>query len=242
MLLSPSGQLLWRAAHGEGCGFTVSRLWCVPPSILLCFWYNLGFLGYFKYFDFYGPTGEIVRQADHGPRTCFCPLAYPLYLSDDFLCHRCIQGDISAESRLSPPGAVYFIFPKNDSGPVRYGGFDACIHDRRVTPETFAYGARCFIYGLSRNLFLQTSSEVWWIVLSHPMEQVRLGWYIGILYTLQIYFDFQGIPIWRWGWGKCLALICRRISITRIWRGMWEILAQVAHFLSSWLRTTCIFR
>ena len=31
-------------------------------------------------------------------------------------------------------------------------------------------------------------------VLSHPMEEISggLGWYIGILYTLQIFFDFSG--------------------------------------------------
>lgn len=44
-------------------------------------------------------------------------------------------------------------------------------------------------------------------VLANPMDQISggLGWYVGILYTLQIYFDFPVIPIWRLALVKCWA-------------------------------------
>ena len=87
-------------------------------------------------------------------------------------------------------------------GPIeRYQGMGARIRNRHVTPELFACGARRFIYGLGKKVILANQfGSVVDKVLANPMDQISggLGWYVGILYTLQIYFDFPVIPIWRW--------------------------------------------
>lgn len=171
---------------------------------------NLGFLGYFKYFDFFsGLIGKIAGHPVVGQRNLTLPIGISFftfqmisYLADVY------RGDIQAERSLSHLMLYISFFPKMIQGPiVRYGGFEPFIRNRRVTAESFAYGARRFIYGLSKKLILADQlGSVVDKVLSSPMDQISggLGWYIGILYTLQIYFDFSGYSDMAVGVGKML--------------------------------------
>ena len=118
------------------------------------------------------------------------------------------RGTTGAERNLLNLGLYMSFFPKMIQGPIeRYQGMGARIRSRHVTPELFACGARRFIYGLGKKVILANQfGSVVDKVLANPMDQISggLGWYVGILYTLQIYFDFSGYSDMAVGLGKML--------------------------------------
>ena len=66
----------------------------------------------------------------------------------------------------------------------------ACSRTLHVTPELFACGARRFIYGLGKKVILANQfGSVVDKVLANPMDQISggLGWYVGILYTADLF-------------------------------------------------------
>lgn len=171
---------------------------------------NFGFLGYFKYFDFFaGLINKVAARQAVEPAGLLLPIGISFYtfqmVSYTVDVYR---GDIPAEKSLLHLGLYLSFFPKMIQGPIaRYKGVEACMESRRVTPEGFASGARRFIYGLGKKLILANQfGSVVDKVLSNPMDQISggLGWYIGILYTLQIYFDFSGYSDMAVGIGRML--------------------------------------
>lgn len=231
-------RLMGKAADSRSQGFG-----CRPAVLILLLVFNLGFLGYFKYFDFFTDLlGKLSGRQIMAPRNLLLPIGISFYTFQMIsYAIDVYRGDIPAESRLSHLALYILFFPKMIQGPiVRYGGFDACIHDRRVTPETFAYGARRFIYGLSKKLILANQfGSVVDKVLSHPMEQISggLGWYIGILYTLQIYFDFSGYSDMAVGLGKMLGFnLPENFNYPYLARNVGEFWRRWHISLSSWFK------
>lgn len=211
--------------------------------LLLVLAANLGFLGYFKYFDFFtGLVGKIAGHPVINPRNLLLPIGISFYtfqmisyIVDVY------RGDIPAERKLSHLALYITFFPKMIQGPiVRYQGFESCIEKRRVSPEAFAYGARRFIYGLGKKLILANQfGSVVDKVLLNPMEQISggLGWYIGILYTLQIYFDFSGYSDMAVGLGKMLGFdIMENFNYPYLSRNVGEFWRRWHISLSGWYR------
>ena len=159
---------------------------------------NLGFLGYFKYFDFLtGLVNKLAGGTVAEPKNLLLPVGISFYtfqmisyVADVY------RGTTGAERNLLNLGLYMSFFPKMIQGPIeRYQSMGARIRNRHVTPELFACGARRFIYGLGKKVILANQfGSVVDKVLANPMDQISggLGWYVGILYTLQIYFDFSG--------------------------------------------------
>ena len=171
---------------------------------------NLGFLGYFKYFDFLtGLVNKLAGGTVAEPKNLLLPVGISFYtfqmisyVADVY------RGTTGAERNLLNLGLYMSFFPKMIQGPIeRYQGMGARIRSRHVTPELFACGARRFIYGLGKKVILANQfGSVVDKVLANPMDQISggLGWYVGILYTLQIYFDFSGYSDMAVGLGKML--------------------------------------
>lgn len=151
---------------------------------------NLGFLGYFKYFDFLtGLVNKLAGGTVVEPKNLLLPVGISFYtfqmisyVADVY------RGTIRAERNLLNLGLYMSFFPKMIQGPIeRYQGMGACIRNRHVTPGLFACGARRFIYGLGKKVILANQfGSVVDKVLANPMDQISggLGWYVGILYTL----------------------------------------------------------
>lgn len=171
---------------------------------------NLGLLGYFKYFDFFaGLINKLTGSQTVPLQNVLLPIGISFftfqmisYIADVYM------DAIPPEKNLFHLAFYLSFFPKMIQGPiVRYKGFGESILSRDVTPELFAYGARRFIYGLSKKVILANQfGSVVDKALANPMEQISggLGWYIGILYTMQIYFDFSGYSDMAVGLGKML--------------------------------------
>lgn len=219
------------------------RRLCRRLIFLLVLAVNLGFLGYFKYFDFFtGLIGKAAGRPVISPRNLLLPIGISFYtfqmISYTVDVYR---GDIRAERKLSHLALYITFFPKMIQGPiVRYQGFNQCIRNRRLSPEAFAYGARRFIYGLSKKLVLANQfGSVVDKVLLNPMEQISggLGWYIGILYTLQIYFDFSGYSDMAVGLGKMLGFdIMENFNYPYLSQNVGEFWRRWHISLSGWFR------
>lgn len=195
----------------ESCreaGGRSNRAVLVLFALLIAF--NLGALGYFKYFDFAaGIFNKAAGETVVAPRNLLLPVGISFYTFQmiSYVADVC-RGDLAAERNLLHLGLYMSFFPKMIQGPIeRYKGIEQCIRNRRVTPESFAWGVRRFIYGLSKKVILANQlGSVVDKALSNPMDQISggLGWYVGILYTLQIYFDFSGYSDMAVGLGRML--------------------------------------
>ncbi len=116
------------------------------------------------------------------------------------------RGDVKATKSLINFGAYKSLFPQLIAGPIiRYRDVAAEMADRRITPELFVSGMNRFITGLGKKVLIaNTVAAQADLIFSLPPESLTPGvaW-IGILcYTLQIYFDFSDIPIWRSAWAE----------------------------------------
>ena len=118
---------------------------------------NLGFLGYFKYFDFLtGLVNKLAGGTVAEPKNLLLPVGISFYtfqmisyVADVY------RGTTGAERNLLNLGLYMSFFPKMIQGPIeRYQSMGARIRNRHVTPELFACGARRFIYGLGKKVIL----------------------------------------------------------------------------------------
>ena len=186
----------------------------IPDKLLLVLLVavNLGFLGYFKYFDFLtGLVNKLAGGTVAEPKNLLLPVGISFYtfqmisyVADVY------RGATGAERNLLNLGLYMSFFPKMIQGPIeRYQGMGARIRNRHVTPELFACGARRFIYGLEKRLYLPTSSEAWWTRF-WPIPWTRSaevwdGMWESCIHCRFILI-FLVIPIWRWALEKCWAL------------------------------------
>ena len=217
----------------------------IPDKLLLVLLVavNLGFLGYFKYFDFLtGLVNKLAGGTVAEPKNLLLPVGISFYtfqmisyVADVY------RGTTGAERNLLNLGLYMSFFPKMIQGPIeRYQGMGARIRNRHVTPELFACGARRFIYGLGKKVILANQfGSVVDKVLANPMDQISggLGWYVGILYTLQIYFDFSGYSDMAVGLGKMLGFeLTENFNYPYLARSVGEFWRRWHISLSSWFK------
>ena len=211
--------------------------------LLLLLAFNLFLLGYFKYFDFFTDlSGKLAGRQLIAPRNLLLPVGISFYTFQMMsYVIDVYRGEMPAETNISHLALYITFFPKMIQGPiVRYKGFDECITERHVTPEAFACGSRRFIYGLAKKLILANQfGSVVDKVLLNPMDQISggLGWYIGILYTLQIYFDFSGYSDMAVGIGKMLGFgLTENFNYPYLSKTVGEFWRRWHISLSSWFK------
>ncbi len=204
---------------------------------------NLGILLYFKYFDF---LIAFVKNISLGGGIAVSEAVLPLGIS--FYTFQMISYIADVYSRKIPAeknllyAALYIsYFPKILQGPIgRYESFRAGIEDRHVTSAGFAYGVRRFIYGLAKKVILADQFGLMVdAVLANPVNEISfgLGWYIGILYTLQIYFDFSGYSDMALGLGKMTGFdLPENFNYPYLARNVGEFWRRWHISLSSWFR------
>ena len=207
---------------------------------------NLGFLGYFKYFDFLAGLGnKLAGGTVAEPKNLLLPVGISFYtfqmisyVADVY------RGTTGAERNLLNLGLYMSFFPKMIQGPIeRYQGMGARIRSRHVTPELFACGARRFIYGLGKKVILANQfGSVVDKVLANPMA-VGLGKMLGFELTENFNYPYLSRSVgefWRrwhislssWfkdylyiplgGSRKGTLITCRNLMIVFICTGFWH--------------------
>lgn len=201
---------------------------------------NLGFLGYFKYADFFIENFNAVT----GLSVPLLQLALPIgisfytfqimsYIVDVY------RKEVPAQRNFVHLAAYITMFPQLIAGPiVRYSSIAKELEQRCHSMENFALGARRFVLGLSKKILIaNVLGELCDIFKASGDKSVLFFWLYGISFGLHIYFDFSGYSDMAIGLGRVMGFhfpenfdypyISK--SVTEFWR-RWHM------SLGSWFR------
>ena len=201
---------------------------------------SLGFLGYYKYVDFFIENINAVTGLSITLLNVALPIGISFYtfqlLSYNIDVYR---GTVPAQKSFVNLATYISLFPQLIAGPiVRYSDIEKQLHERTHTLEKTAVGVRRFVIGLSKKILLaNTLGEICEIFKGSDDKSVIYFWLYAVAFSLHVYFDFSGYSDMAIGLGKLFGFdfvenfnypyISK--SITEFWR-RWHI------SLGSWFR------
>lgn len=201
---------------------------------------SLGFLGYYKYVDFFIENINAITNLSIPLLKVSLPIGISFYtfqlLSYNIDVYR---GDVPAQKNFVDLAAYISLFPQLIAGPiVRYSDVAEQLGKRTHSFDKTAIGVRRFIIGLSKKILIaNTLGEVCEIFKASNDKSILFFWVYAIAFSLHIYFDFSGYSDMAIGLGKIFGFdfienfnypyISK--SITEFWR-RWHI------SLGSWFR------
>lgn len=149
------------------------------------------------------------------------------------------RGKAKVQKNLLKLATYVSLFPQLIAGPiVRYKDIQERIDNRVINCDTFAYGVKRFVIGISKKVLIANAlGELSVLISNSNTPSVILMWMGGIAFSLQIYFDFSGYSDMAIGLGRMFGFkflenfnypyILK--SITEFWR-RWHI------SLGSWFK------
>lgn len=190
-------------------GLAVSQANAKKFYVFLAVVVNIGLLGYFKYFNFFVNTiNEIAGSEIFATRNIALPIGISFYtfqaLSYVIDVYR---GDTKAQNNIYKLALYISFFPQLIAGPiVKYHDIDEQLNSRRINTGKLAYGVKRFTFGLAKKVMLaNTFAQVVDNVMAPNVRanaNISLMWFVCILYSLQIYYDFSGYSDMAIGLGK----------------------------------------
>ena len=201
---------------------------------------SLGFLGYFKYVDFFIENINAVTHLSIPLLNVALPIGISFYtfqlLSYNIDVYR---EDVPAQRNFIDLAAYISLFPQLIAGPiVRYSDVAAQLGERTHSFDKIAIGIRRFIMGLSKKILIaNVLGEICEIFKASNDKSILFFWIYAIAFSLHIYFDFSGYSDMAIGLGKIFGFDFMENfnypyiskSITEFWR-RWHI------SLGSWFR------
>jgi len=173
------------------------RRWLI---LSLCF--NLGMLGFFKYFDFFaGSANQVLASLGFRPALPILHVVLPIGIS--FYIFESLTYTIDIYRRIARPATSFYhyavfisIFPKLIAGPIiRYTDVEEQYrHLRpRIDWEMMQRGIWFFVFGLGKKLLIadRLARNVDPILLHYDQLGFLNGWAAVLGYTFQLYFDFS---------------------------------------------------
>lgn len=168
--------------------------------LLIAICYNLGILGFFKYFNFAVNTVLSALHIVHIEIAyAFPSIALPIGIS--FFTFQILsyvidlyRGQIQVQKNFINLCLYIMLFPQMIAGPiVRYMDIEKEIQNRTITIDSVRNGTKRFVLGLAKKMILaNTMGELADFSFTYQGERGFLLAWIGIVgYTLQIYFDFS---------------------------------------------------
>jgi alginate O-acetyltransferase complex protein AlgI len=214
----------------------------LPVAVALAF--NLGLLGFFKYWSFLWDNVEALGFAR--PEFARGEIELPIGIS--FFTFQALsyvidvrRGEGRAQRNPLDFGLYIALFPQLIAGPiVRYRDVAVQLVERTLSIAKFSSGVRRFAVGLAKKMLIanvcaETADKIF--ALDTATLDAGTAWLGALCYTAQIYFDFSGYSDMAIGLGRMLGFeflenfdypyIAR--SVTEFWR-RWHI------SLSSWFR------
>jgi alginate O-acetyltransferase complex protein AlgI len=202
-----AGLPLDRRAGVRRTGLQRAALW---TSLL----FNLGALGFFKYFYFtldnYNALCSLLGLES---LTWSATLRITLPLGISFYTFQTLsytldvyRGHVQGTRRFVDFGCFVTMFPQLIAGPiVRYSQVEKELRKRTVTIAMFAEGAALFIVGLGKKvIFANILAEPTDRIFAIPHDQLPAGvaWIGAVFFTLQLFFDFAGYSDMARGMGR----------------------------------------
>lgn len=204
--------------------------------------FNLGLLGFFKYFDFFAANLMSLGFTWIHPLGLTLPIGISFYTFQTMSYPIDVyRKDADVQKNIISFGAYVSMFPQLIAGPiVRYKDIAKQLVSRDETADKFYLGIQRFMIGLSKKVLLANSIGLLWEsiqVLPQSQMSIVTAWLGAAAFAFQIYFDFSGYSDMAIGLGKMLGFDFLEnfnypyisSSITDFWR-RWHI------SLSSWFR------
>ncbi len=217
---------------------TVRRKVILAGTILT----NLGFLFYFKYFNFVMDNVNSVFETQIDFISVVMPIGISFYTFQALsYVVDVYRRDVKAQKDIYKLALYITLFPQLVAGPiVKYHDVAAQIANRTVTFDKVSYGIKRFIIGLSKKMIIaNTMGALADKIFAQPVDQFTplTAWIGAIAYSLQLYYDFSGYSDMAIGLGAIFGFkflenfnypyISK--SITEFWR-RWHI------SLSTWFK------
>lgn len=171
--------------------------------------FNLGMLGFFKYFDFF--IGNLNALGFDWLK----PLGLSLPIGISFYSFQTMSYPIDVYRRQATYqknivsfGTYVTMFPQLIAGPiVRYKDIAEQLNHRIITQDKFVLGIERFMIGLAKKVLLANNiGMVFDQIVKTPLAEhsVLLAWLGAFAFGFQIYFDFGGYSDMAIGLGKML--------------------------------------
>ncbi len=169
----------------------------------ICF----GFLGYFKYADFFISNFSAVTGLSIPLLRIALPIGISFYtfqIASYFF--DVYMGNAAAQYNLINFAAYVTMFPQLIAGPiVRYVDIARELDNRTHSLELASVGIRRFIIGLGKKILIaNTLGELCDIFKASDDKTVLFYWVYAIAFSLHIYFDFSGYSDMAIGMGKIM--------------------------------------
>jgi D-alanyl-lipoteichoic acid acyltransferase DltB (MBOAT superfamily) len=160
--------------------------------------FNIGFLGYFKYMDFFIENINLVFDSDIGLLYLALPLAISFFtLQQIAFVVDSYEGLVKEKSFLDYTVFVTF-FPQLIAGPI--------VHHKEMMPQfanirnkvkrykNISLGLLIFSIGLFKKVVIADTFAIW---ASYGFDTATIlnvfeAWATSLSYTFQLYFDFSG--------------------------------------------------
>ena len=166
---------------------------------------SLGFLGYYKYVDFFITNINNVTGLSIPLLKVALPIGISFYtfqlLSYNVDVYR---GEVPAQRNFIDLAAYIALFPQLIAGPiVRYSDVALQLKERTHSWDKVGQGTRRFILGLAKKILIANAlGELCDIFRAAGDQSVLYFWMYAIGFSLHIYFDFSGYSDMAIGLGK----------------------------------------
>ncbi len=168
---------------------------------------DLGFLIYFKYFNFIVDNVNAVLQLNLNFIDVVMPIGISFYTfqSISYLID-VYRREVEAQEDINKLALYIVLFPQLVAGPiVKYHDVCEQIDDRKVSFSDVSLGLKRFIIGLAKKVLIaNTLAVVVDRIFMQQPETLGFGYaWLGIVaYLIQLYFDFSGYSDMAIGLGR----------------------------------------
>ncbi len=158
---------------------------------------NLGFLIYFKYFNFLIGNWNSIIHSHISPLNIVMPIGISFYTFQALsYVVDVYRGDCKVQKDIYKLALYICLFPQLIAGPiVKYHDVAEQIDSREVNFEKVNLGVKKFIIGLSKKMLIaNTMGAIADKIFTQNPDTFSplIAWIGSIAYTFQLYFDFSG--------------------------------------------------
>ncbi len=201
---------------------------------------NLGFLGFFKYADFFIENFNAVTGLSVSLLRFALPIGISFYtfqiLSYTIDVYR---KDVPAQKNIINLAAYITMFPQLIAGPiVRYSDIAKQLEKRTLSFENFSKGIRRFVLGLAKKILIANSlGELCDIFKASEDKSVLFYWLYAVAFGLHVYFDFSGYSDMAIGLGRLFGFhFAENFNYPYISRSATEFWRRWHMSLGTWFR------
>ena len=177
------------------------------PALVVGILFNIGLLGYFKYYDFFISNINAVFGSDFNLKNIILPLGISFFTFQQLSFLISVYKKQEKIENLLNYSLFVVFFPQLVAGPiVMYSEMIPQFSDeknRYFNCENFAKGIFVFCIGLFKKVVIADTVALF-VDNGFALNSFSAptAWAVALSYTLQIYFDFSGYSDMAIGLGK----------------------------------------